>query len=204
MTRRALAFSLIVMLLLTFGLVAAACSDDDGGGEDTPAADTDEPSDGEPTEPDGGEPTGASEPSPDLEAYFADLDEVEDEFRIGQASSQADFTSVVESTPLEDVITLFEELQDVIDEFVAGLEGIDPPEEAAAAHEETVAGFQAVSQLIDEAIAAAEGDATADELFAFFETEEATQASEALDATCNALQALADDNGIDVDLSCQN
>ena len=204
MKRRSLAFSLVVVLLLTFGLVAAACSDDDGNGEDTPAADTEEPSDGEPTEPDAGEPTGASEPSPDLEAYFAELDEVEDQFRIGQASSQADFTSVVETTPLEDVITLFEELQDVIDEFVAGLEGIDPPDEAAAAHEETIAGFQAISQLIDEAIAAVEGDGTADELFAFFDSEEATQASDALDATCEALQTLADDNAISVDLSCQN
>ena len=204
MARRGLAFSLIVVLLLTFGLVAAGCGDDDGGGEDTPATDTDEPSDGEPTEPDGGEPTDASEPSPDLEAYFEELDEVENEFRIGQASSQADFTSVVETTPLEDVITLFEELQGVIDEFVTGLEGIDPPEEAEAAHEETIAGFQAISQLIDEAIAAVEGDGTADELFAFFDSEEATQASDARDATCEALQTLADDNAISVDLSCQN
>jgi hypothetical protein len=194
MKRRGLAFSLIVVLLLTFGLTAAGCGDDDGGGEDTPAADTEEPSDGEPTE--------ASEPSSGLEAYFEDLDDVEDAFRIGQASSQADFTSVDETTPLEDVITLFEELQGVIDEFVAGLEGIDPPPAAEAAHEETIAGFQAISELIDEAIAAVEGGATADELFAFFETDEAVQASEALDATCNALQALADDNSIAVDLSC--
>lgn len=139
-----------------------------------------------------------------LEEYFQDLDALENEFRAGQDASEVAFAAIDDSTPVEDVITLFEELQSVSDEFVAGLEGIDPPPEAEAAHEETIAGFQAISQLIDETIAAVEGGATGEELFAIFATDEAVEVSEALDATCRALQTLATDNGIDVALNCQN
>jgi hypothetical protein len=191
--------ALLIGLLLSLGVAAAACGDDDEDSSGEPTAI--ENGDTEPTAEDG-EPTEASEPSSGLEDYFAELDALEDELRSNQAASEAAFAALDETATVEDVVALLEEVQDFIDAFVEGLEDIEPPEEAAAAHEETIAGFQTVSATAGEAIDASDTFATVDELFAVFDTPEAVEAEEALDATCRALQTIADGNGIAVDLGC--
>lgn len=206
MKTRLTVIPIIAGLVLALSLFAGACSGGDGGGgSDAPTAVTGEPSDGGDTpEPGGGEPTETSGPSSELEAYFQDLDDAENKFRAGQETAGAAFADVDETTPIQDVIDLLTELRDVIDEFVANLEDIDPPPEAEAAHNESIAGFQVASDAIGEALDAADSGTTTSEVLAIFEAPEVVQAETALDATCEALQTLADDNGIAVDLSCQH
>jgi len=205
MKRRGFAFSLIVVLLLAFGLlaVAGACGDGDGDdGADTPTVEaTGEPSDGGDTPEPTDEP---GEPSAGLEEYFQDLDAVENELRSGQASSTESFAGIDDSTPPDELIAAIEEAKDVVDEFVAGLQGLDPPPEAAAAHEETIAGFQVVSGILSDAVDLVEGGGTAQDVATLLSSQEAADAETALNATCNALQQIATDNGINVDLSCGN
>ena len=139
-----------------------------------------------------------------LEDYFQQLDAAENELRGGQGSVDESFAAIDDSTPPDEVIAAFEEAKAVIDDFVAGMQDIDPPPEAAAAHEETIAAFQVVSGIISDAIDVVEGGGTAQEAAALLSSPDATEADTALDATCNALQSLADSNGIAVDLSCDN
>ena len=139
-----------------------------------------------------------------LEEYFQELDVAENDFRAAQDESGAAFAALDDTTPVEDVVDLLAELRDVVDEFVANLDDIDPPPEAEAAHNETMGGFQVVSESIGDAVDSIDSDTTADEIFAIFQEPEVVEAETALDASCNALQTLADDNNIEVDLSCQD
>lgn len=191
-------------LLLTLGMFAAACGSDskDDNGNKTPVA-TETP---EATDDAGGEePTEEPDaPSSDLEEYFQDLDGLEDELRSGAASVDEGLAALTDSTAPDEVIAAFEEAKAVVDEFVAGMQDLDPPAEAAAAHEETIVGYQAVSGIVSDAIDVVEGGGTAQDAAALLSSPEAVEADTALDATCKALQTLATDNGIDVDLGCPN
>jgi hypothetical protein len=197
---RPLHFAAVAALVLAAGACGGGGGDAD---QEAPTATaTAEPADGEePTQPAATEP---SEPSPGLEAYYQELDAAENAFRQEQDAAQERFNLITETTPVEDVADILLDLRSAIDRFVADLEAIDPPAATEAPHAETIAGFQFVSGLIEDAVAAADSGATVEEVFAFFETAEATEASDALDATCDALQAIADQNGIVVDLSCED
>jgi hypothetical protein len=98
---------------------------------------------------------------------------------------------------------LLEELITVIDDFVENLEGITPPIEAADAHNQTIAGFQAFSGYFTEALEDIELTDSADPLFALFENEEVIATAASLDEACRSLQTLADGQSIDVDLGCE-
>lgn len=204
MRLRMLLPAMLLGLLLALGAFSAACTGDDkdDNGDKAPEATATADSSGDdPTD----EPADdTSEPSSDLEEYFQGLDAAENEFRASQDASGAAFAALGDTPAVDDVVELLTELRDVIDEFVANLEDIDPPAEAEAAHEETIAGFQVASDAIGEALDAADSGSTANEVLAVFQAAEVVEAETALDATCNALQQIATDNGIDVDLSCQN
>lgn len=200
--------AILLGVLLALGAFSAACGGDsnDDKGNKTPVATetteaTDEVGGDEPTD----EPSGdTAQPSSELTDYFQDLDDAENDFRAAQDARGAEFAALGDTTPVEDAVDLISDLRNAVDDFVGKLEDIDPPAEAAAPHEETIAGFQVVSDTIGDALDAADSGATTIEVLDFFETPEALEAQTALDATCNALQQIATDNGIDVDLGCQN
>ena len=62
--------------------------------------------------------------------------------------------------------------------------------------------FQQLSGLFEEALPQVEDATTIDEAFAPFATDEFLSIADSLDGTCAALQGVADDNNIDVDLGC--
>jgi len=205
MRLRMLLPAMLLGVLLALGAFSAACGGDskDDKGDKTPVATvaTETP---EATDDAGAEqPTEETDaPSSDLEEYFQDLDAAENELRSGQASTDETFAAIDDSTPPDEVIAAFEEAKAVVDEFIAGMQDLDPPSEATAAHEETIAAFQVVSGIVSDAIDVVEGGGTAQEAAVLLSSPEATEADTALDATCNALQSIADSHGIAVDLRC--
>jgi len=196
---------LLIGLLLSLGMAAASCGggdDEDNGAEPTATAApeaTEDAGDDEPTD----EPADdTSEPSSDLEDYFQELDAAENELRSGAASADEGLTALNNATPPDEVIAAFEEALAVVDEFGADLQAIDPPDETAVAHEETIAAWQAVSGIVADAIDAVEGGGTLQDAQDVLTSQEASEVDAATDALCSALQQIATDNGIDVDLGC--
>jgi len=90
----------------------------------------------------------------------------------------------------------------LLGQFVNGLDDIDPPAEAEAAHEESVdAGavmLKAYQELVDQ-MAEAE---SVSELAEGFGDIELGASSDRFEQACVALQGIADANGIDVSLNC--
>jgi hypothetical protein len=194
--------ALLLGALLALGAFSAACTgdDNDDNGSETPeATETAEAGGDDPTD----EPADdTSEPSSELEEYFQGLDAAENDLRSGADSADEALTALNDSTPPDEVIAAFEDAQAVVDEFAADLEALDPPPETAVAHEETVAAWQAVSGIISDAIDLVEGGGTLQEAADVLTSQEATEVDAATDALCSALQQIATDNGIDVDLGC--
>jgi len=99
------------------------------------------------------------------------------------------------------LVTFLEEIRDIAREIVVEFEDIDPPDEAQTLHEDSLAAGNDLVEAIDGVIADVEGfDSLSDILD--FDVPELDSASERLDAVCADLQKLADDEKIDVDLSC--
>jgi len=146
----------------------------------------------------GGDGTGGGA----LEAYFGELDTLENAFRVASDQADADLAALDATATPGDVAAIFEDVVAAIDTLVAGLEGLDPPEEVAEAHAESVAGFQFVSTALSDAIANVGDYATVEEFFAIFDDPEFVSADQSLDGVCRALQSIADGNGIVVDLGC--
>jgi hypothetical protein len=204
MKLRVFVLGMVIVCMLGLAAFASACGDDNGGngGGDTPTVEeTEEPSGGDDTPEPTDEP---GEPSASLEEYFQGLDAAENVLRSGQASSAETFETIDDTTPPDELIAAIEEAKNVIDEFAASLQDLVPPPDAAVAHEETIAAFQVVSGILSDAVGVVEGGGTAQDVATLLNSQEAADAETALKATCNALQQMATDNGIDVDLSCSN
>jgi hypothetical protein len=173
MTMRLLFAAGAMGLLLAFGVVAGACKNGGGSGGDALT----------------------------LEEYFQQLDEAENGFREKDGPLNDQLSALDDST-VDQAPDLLEQVQEAINEFVDALEGIEPPDAAATAHQETVAGFQQLSGLFEEALPQVKDATTLEEAFAPFSTDEFMSISDSLDGTCAALQGVADDNDITVDLGC--
>ena len=139
-----------------------------------------------------------------LEEYFQRVDVV-----LGQTGEQLDVVRefderVTPDSTEEDLLDAFREwfreMATVLGEGIDGMENIEPPAEAEEAHEEWLAAsalVEAVSQdLLDEV-------ETADDLEDFVARPEFVEASERGSEACLGLQGIADANGIDVDLECE-
>lgn len=137
-----------------------------------------------------------------LEAYFQQLDELENEFRVASDAADAAISALDETATGADAAGILEDVVAAIDTLVAGLQDLDPPEAVAEAHAETEAGFQVVVGFLNEAIDSADEAQTIEEFFAFFDDPEVVSADQSLDGACRALQSIAEGNGIVVDLGC--
>lgn len=151
----------------------------------------------------GDEPTATPQDgeSGSLEEYYSALDSAENEYRAGSDSVGEQLDALDDSTASQ-AASLMAEGKAGIDDFVAALEDLAPPEEVAEAHAETVAGFQAASAWIGDHLDEFESATSVAEITALFSSPEFTDISNSLDGTCDALQAIADENGVIVDLSC--
>ena len=177
--------------------MALACGGNGDGAPsvvDTPAGET--PTDGAGGE--GGELT--------LEEYFQRIEELGDDLNAGQDELLAEFgiASTVAETD-EEVVEAFKEiiasLIPLSRGYVEDLERIDPPSEVEEAHNEAVAlQVEALETIEDlnERVQRVESAAEVEELGPI----DSAEFLDRRDQNCFALEAIAEENGIFVDLGC--
>ncbi len=179
MRRRLFVPMLIAALLLALGTIAAACGD---GDELT------------------------------LEQYFQRIDalgnDLDDE--LNRLSAEFDET-VEEAETEEEVIDAFRDFLDpqpgLFEDFVEELESIAPPSDVEDAHNEMVAiqaeGLELLEDL-NERAQRVESASGVEEVGAELEGPAFTAIVDQTEQACFALEAIADANGIDVDLECED
>jgi hypothetical protein len=135
-----------------------------------------------------------------LEEYFnrlqaayqkADEDEAELEDRYGGIQS---------IDVLRDTAPQF---QAIADRFIADVEKLEPPEVARAAHEEALNADRALRDEVASFVDAVQDVESVDEFDALADSDAFTAADEHYTEACAALQEMADENDIDVDLGCE-
>lgn len=178
---RAVLITMLSMAIAAFGAAAAAC--DDGGGESLTLEEyferftaIDQNVDAE------------------IEELFADFPDVSDE----------EFFANDANLPL--IKSIFEGFPRVLREALDELAGLDPPAEAEDAHDALLdAGrdLQAAFEQANEDIADVETAAEA-QAISQARDEEVAPAEQAFDEACLALVGVATENGLTVDVSCDD
>ncbi len=146
-----------------------------------------------------------------LEEYFQRMDvlgdDLEDEIdRLGEEFEEAIEGAETEEDVIEPFRDFFDRLRARFEDFVVDLDSIDPPSEVEDAHNEIVAvqaeGLELLEDL-DERAQRAESASDFEELSAELDGPVFTDVSDRGEQACFALEAIADENGIDVDLECE-
>ena len=203
---RTLFLSMLLGSVAMLGAVAAGCGDDSETASQTvepTARATAEGLPEEPTDEATGEPTAAEmlEASPELESYFEELDAAEDAFRVEQDAVSEELNAITNAT-IGEVPDILRRGQRSYDTLVSALEDMDPPDEVEEAHNQVIVGFMGASQWLEDNFGDVEAATSLDDLGTLFTTAEYQSVSAELDGTCDALQTIADNHGIVVDLSC--
>lgn len=146
-----------------------------------------------------------------LEEYFQRIDALGDDLDDELDMMNDEFEETArEAETEEEVIRGFRDFMDPLpalyEEFVAELETIDPPSEVEDAHNEMVAvqaeGLEMIEDL-NERAQGAESASDVEEVGAELEGPAFTAVSDRSEQACFAMEAIADANGIDVDLECE-
>ena len=135
-----------------------------------------------------------------LEDYFQEL---EGPASVLDGDSNALDGELAAVDTVEEARAVFTQYPGVLQAFLDDLDEIDPPAEAADAHNETLETGAAFLTEFQNAIDSASDATTFEELLAATESEAFVTASDAFTATCLALTGIAADNGITVDLGCE-
>jgi hypothetical protein len=146
-----------------------------------------------------------------LDEYFQQIDQLQNANDAAFATQEsgteepaADATGEEISAYLKANIT---ESAEIFRDTVAGLEDIDPPDEAADAHAAITASLNAAADALDSTAADIPDSMTMEELEAsgeeIFGGEELSAAFQGISDACNVLTQIAADNSIDVDLACE-
>lgn len=178
MKRRVLWLLLVTALVLGISSLAAAC----GGGEE-----------------------GLS-----VEEYFQQLQTISDDLEKQGATLDSEFEAAFGSETGEvDVDAVQRVLSDGASAFRGALddvEDLEPPSEAADAHGAFVEQVRARTDLMEslaDRVAEAESASDLGEVFAEFEGPELEKEAVSFSDACRALERLAADNGIQVQLNCE-
>lgn len=170
------AVTLLAGLLVLFGAVAAACDGDGGDGELT------------------------------LEEFFQRVQELDDQFEAGSDALDAqfdEFDQLSEEDALERTPGLLQQQADLVEEFVDGLDALEVPDEAAELQDEAVSAGRDVVTAFNDLLDDVEVAETFDALFGIFEDEAFLAAVERFEQACLDAEELAADNGITVELNCE-
>lgn len=178
MKPRPFVFLFAVALLVVLGTIAAACGDDD---------------------------------ALTLEQYFQQIDALGNDLDDELNRLNEEFEETVEEAKTEEeVIDAFRDFLDpqpgLFEDFVGELESIAPPSEVEDAHNELVAiqaeGLELLEDL-NERAQRVESASDVEEVGAELEEPAFTAIADQTEQACFALEAIADANGIDVDLECE-
>lgn len=136
-----------------------------------------------------------------LEEYFDELE--------GSSTNLDERTASVADTlatsdDLDELKEAASQYPDILGDFVEDLDAIEAPVEVAAAHQDAIDVGQAFLDLLAGVVDDAQQAETVDELRGVLDSDDVASASTAFTVTCVALQEIADDNAIDVDLGCED
>jgi len=136
-----------------------------------------------------------------LEEYFEKIDGL-DQAQVEQSDAiEAELDALGEDATPDQVADSFQEQVDLLGDFVADLDDIDPPAEVEETHNEAVRALDAAQEEFGELITAFREAETVEEGFAAFDEGDFTEIEKA-DAACLDLEQIAADNNIEVDLDC--
>jgi hypothetical protein len=184
-------------------LLAAACGSDDDSADNAPTA-TEAPSETDSGDDNGGN---GSDPSPELEDYFAEMDEIalRTDSRLEEINS--DIQNATFDSDAEEIAANrdgFQQSGEAIESALLDMSELDPPPEVEDAHAEFFDTLNAALQILSALFAAMEDISTSEELDATAEqyTPDLESAGAGFDEACLALQGIAADYGINADLRC--
>lgn len=138
-----------------------------------------------------------------LEDYFADLEVAGNAYEEASAPLDAAFESSTD--PVTDLKALFPDFLEELRSFVSTLEGMSAPAAVSAEHSATVADGKAALAAFELLVADLEHVEDLAGLYALLNGPEMTaviEASGTFSDDCTALQSVADEEGIEVDLHC--
>ncbi len=181
MNMRTLRLALIASLLVIAGSFAAACDDDDGGSGDALT----------------------------LEEFFQRIDVLDDEYEARTEALEAEFDEALAGVESVDEVidaaqSFFDEGAAAIENFVESIADIDPPAEAENLHDRVVEAGRTVVEQFSNAIDEIEEISTEEEFEALFEDSAIEDAFDRFTVVCLEAQAMANENGIDVEYNCDD
>ena len=142
-----------------------------------------------------------------LEEFFQRVGELDDEqaTREGEIEAQLeDLETLEEAEALARIRDNFPQFVTLLEDFVDGLAALEPPEEAAELHEEVVRAGREVVRLFGDLVGEVENVESLEDFFVLFEIEEVNAATERFDQVCLDTEQFAANNGIEVDLDCDD
>lgn len=141
--------------------------------------------------------------------YFRELEALNAGIRAEQQQVDADYAEVLAATEFSSAVQqgfadYLEAQRDLALEYVDGAGALDPPDDAKEPHEDAIGAYQVFADQIDGVIREVNGASTLDDLVSALGAPAAIEAAVNATGACVALQDLADDEGVSVDLRCQD
>lgn len=130
------------------------------------------------------------------------LAEFQDRTADAETSTIIDETAVLLEVTVSEVTKAFEQAEGALDEFIAEMSSLDPPDEVASAHDTAVAALQRSRDSIPELIDSFAVAQSLDDISAAINGSTFGDTQPRVDAACRELERLAVDAGLTTDLRC--
>jgi hypothetical protein len=142
-----------------------------------------------------------------VEEYMKNAEQLDQEHEAAAGPIRAELDAAMADLQPDDLMPsevagVLTRLFDQEDEFASKIEDLDTPDEAKAIRDEVVAALQAEVTYGRDVIAGMTDATTLADLQVKFEGEDGAQIEERRSNACLSLQQLADDNNVDVDMTC--
>ena len=139
-----------------------------------------------------------------LEEYFQQLEALDQDAEAGIEALELPEEFASEEEQVAAFQDFFAASVPIIAEFVDAIDDLEPPAEIEDAHEEAVDSGRDFVTEAEELTNELADVGSSSELVEVFDAPEYEAASDRFDQACFALQDIADANGIDVDLTCED
>lgn len=134
-----------------------------------------------------------------LEEYFQQVDEVDNKTEEKTDALTEDLGDTEDIDKFKDA---FNEFPNIIDDFLKDMEDLNPPDAVKAEHEAVIAAGRDSLDEFDAVLDELNAAETLDDVLAAVGSDAFNAADEAFTETCVALQTIADDNNLNVELDC--
>jgi hypothetical protein len=142
-----------------------------------------------------------------LDEYFAELQKLDQAQDQKQNDVEAQYEEKLNATEfsdqvIDDYTAFFEESRAAAQEFLDRMRDLDAPDEAAEAHDSALAAYDGCLEQTGKVVDQIGEAQSFDDLLALFQNEDVNQACDRTTTACENLQAIADENDVEVDLNC--